>query len=921
MQNRLRAIVTSIFLTAALDSTTTSADEARCGPVVATLVSAEGLVEASDKTNSTWRPVVSAEPFCPGDRVRVGANSRAALVLSNHTVMRLDALSTLNFTGPQEKDTLWVELIQGVSHFISRVPRRLTVSTPFVNAGVEGTEFLVTADERLSTVTVFEGHVTAGNPSGELLLTSGQSVAATADTAPALRLVIRPRDALQWALHYPHVTQFKLSDFAEQTPLAQSLVRLDEGDSTGALAAIENLGDDIGETAFFNYRASLYLDVGRVDAARQDIERALRIDARNGEALALQAIIALTQNDNERALALATQAVDAAPRAAAPRLALSYAWQARFDLKQARAEAQQAVDNNPHNALAWARLAELHLMFGDRHTALAAAQEAHRLNPRLARSHNVLAFAYLSGLELGAARAAFEQAARLDPGDPLPQLGLGLVAVRGGDLPSGRQHIELAASLDPDNALVRSYLGKAYYEERRDGRAASQFDIAKALDPNDPTPWFYDAILKQSTNRPIEALHDLQSSIALNDNRAVYRSRLLLDSDAAARSASLARIYGDLGFERLALSEGWKSLDTDPTNHSAHRLLADSYATLPRHEIARVSELLQAQLLQPYNLTPNHARLTQTNLASMKNAGPDAPAYNEFNSLFLRDHSSVQVSSIAGAQETLGGEITLYGIRGEQSYSLSQFHSQSDGFRANNDSRTDLSNAFFQTRLTPKSNLQAEYRFEEVEHGQLNLLFGADPFPVFRRHQEAKTFRLGFHHILNPASDFLVSLMYQSVDSQLLQTDARNGSTQGDSTRHGPTLELQHLLRYRTHNLVTGLSTTRQRSGDDSTVIDDPVLGTFSFAPVRRVLQMNKAYGYSYSHYNKDLVLTAGAGLEMFERGEHETTEFNPKLGINWMPNSSTTLRAAAFRTLKGNPQHTQTIEPTHVLRVQSVLR
>jgi len=40
------------------------------------------------------------------------------------------------------------------------------------------------------------------------------------------------------------------------------------------------------------------------------------------------------------------------------------------------------------------------------------------------------------------------------------------------------------------------------------------------------------------------------------------------------------------------------------SNYSAHRLLADTYAALPRHEIARVSELFQSQMLQPLNTTP-----------------------------------------------------------------------------------------------------------------------------------------------------------------------------------------------------------------------------------------------------------------------------------------------------------------------------
>ena len=137
------------------------------------------------------------------------------------------------------------------------------------------------------------------------------------------------------------------------------------------------------------------------------------------------------------------------------------------------------------------------------------------------------------------------------------------------------------------------------FEEKRSELDGREYAIAKELDPNDPTPWFYDAIRKQTENRPVEALHDLQKANELNDNRAVYRSRLMLDSDLAARSAGLARIYTDLGFRQRALAEGYNSVNTDPSNYSAHRFLADSYSALPRHEIARVSELLQSQLLQP----------------------------------------------------------------------------------------------------------------------------------------------------------------------------------------------------------------------------------------------------------------------------------------------------------------------------------
>ena len=103
---------------------------------------------------------------------------------------------------------------------------------------------------------------------------------------------------------------------------------------------------------------------------------------------------------------------------------------------------------------------------------------------------------------------------------------LGLAKIRESNLDEGSRDLEIAASLDPNSSLMRSYLGKAYFEEKRTGLDEREYAVAKELDPRDPTPWSYDAIAKQTTKRPVEALHDLQQAIELNDNRAVYRSRL-----------------------------------------------------------------------------------------------------------------------------------------------------------------------------------------------------------------------------------------------------------------------------------------------------------------------------------------------------------------------------------------------------------
>src|SRR5437667_375141 len=220
------------------------------------------------------------------------------------------------------------------------------------------------------------------------------------------------------------------------------------------------------------------------------------------------------------------------------------------------------------------------MALGHLDAAMAVAQEAVRLDAQVAKTHTVLGFAHLTRVETREARAAFERAIELDQADPLPRLGLGLAKIREGDLAGGRVEIEIAAILDPRNSLVRSYLGKAYYEEIRTALAGKQFDLAKQLDPKDPTPHFYDAIRKQTANNPIEALHDINESIRLNDNRSIYRSRLLLDDDKATRTTSASNIYDELGFQRLAIVESAKALAYQYGNDQAHRQLAIAYSDL-----------------------------------------------------------------------------------------------------------------------------------------------------------------------------------------------------------------------------------------------------------------------------------------------------------------------------------------------------
>jgi tetratricopeptide (TPR) repeat protein len=865
-----------------------------CEQWIAKAVSVQGSVEARRSGETQWQPVKLNDTYCPGDKIRVNERSRAGLSLVNQPLLRLDQNTTITLGGMKEKQTSVVTLARGAVHFFSRIRRNLEVVTGFVNAGVEGTEGLIRVEQDRTLITIFDGQVLASNAAGSLTLTGGQSAVAEAGKAPVGRVVVRPRDAVHWALYYLPAMHVPPAEAPKEDP---------------------------SDPRFLTYRASRLLAVGRVDEANADIKRALSLNPMYSDAYALQTIIFVVQNERDKALGSAKKAVETGLSSATARIAMSYAQQAAFDLEGARASVEEAVKLNPNDALAWARLAELWSSFGRLGKALDAAKKAVALDPNLARTQMVLGFAYLTRVKTTQSRAAFEKAIELDQADPLSRLGLGLAMIRVGDLDAGGREIEIAASLDPNNSLVRSYLGKVYFEKKQTGLDEREYAIAKELDPNDPTPWFYDAIAKQTTNRPVEALHNFQKAIELNGNRAVYRSRLLLDSDEAARSAATARVYSNLGFQQRALVEGWNSVNTDPSNFSAHRFLADSYSARPRHEIARVSELLQSQLLQPLNITPIQPRLGESNQFLINAQGPAGLSFNEFNPIFNRNRVAAQGSGQLAENDTSGGEGVVSGIYQKFSFSSGYTYFDTDGWRKNADQTDKIANVFGQLELTYKTSVQAEYRYRDNERGDLQMRFFEDDFlPRLEQEDKSNFVRAGFHHSFSPGHDLIGNFAYQDVDRDLEDTPdpvfVPLATIDGDEDAYS--YELQYLLRSKFINVVTG-GGYFDIDSKEKVITDFEIFPGFiirdEFKDDLDVHHTN-VYLYSYIKLPVNLTLTIGASGDFFDAdsdAEDDTERFNPKLGITWNPFPNTTLRAAAFKTLKKTLITDQTLEPTQV--------
>ncbi len=509
----------------------------------------------------------------------------------------------------------------------------------------------------------------------------------------------------------------------------------------------------------------------------------------------------------------------------------------------------------------------------------------------------VLGFADLARFDPGGAKTAFERAIALDSAAPLPRLGLGLALIRQSDLEQGRNEIEIAVALDPDNSLLRSYLGKAFFEEKRDQLAGEQYAIAKRLDPADPTPWLYDAIRLQTENRPVEALRELNRSIALNDNRAVYRSSLLLDEDLATRQVSLARIYDDLGFERVGLLQATRSLHLDPASAAAHRFLSDVYAGLPRYEIARASQLLQAQLLQPVNINPVQPSLPITDLNIVASAGPASLTSNELTPMFQRNGLQLSTTGIAGNNTTFGDEVVASTLWNRLSFSVGQLYTTTDGFRRNNDVKNKLYDVYTQVAVTPQVNLQAEYRYRDTDQGDLELNFDPDQFSPIRRDLNQSTGRVGARLSPSPNSDILLSLIYtDAIEKQdSLDSRAQDNGWQG---------EAQYIIDTPYVNIIAGASAYDI----------DAELKLQAF-DLERNFSRRQETGYLYTDFDifDSVTLTLGGSFDHYKQAEREFNLLSPKVGLEWDITKDIRFRMAAFQLVKPPLVVQQTVQPTEV--------
>ena len=411
----------------------------------------------------------------PGDKVRTRAQSRAAVQLSDRSVIRLSERTTLEILPPRRAEKKRFGLPGGSIFFFNREkPADIEFDTPLAAGAIRGTEFLLEVAETNSALrlALIDGHVALNTPDGEVALERGQELNLKPGQPPQVTALINATAVIQWALYYPAVVNpddLRL-DENERATLNEVLEKYRSGDLVAALGAWPRSPPGNGAGADILH-AQLELAVGRVAEAE-----ALLANVPNDAAgrIALKNLIAVVRGDQDGLAHPPTSPAGTSSEL----LAQTYTLQVRADLGGARAAARQAVALAPGFGFAHARLAELDFAFGNRRAARAELQRALELAPRLAPAHALQGFIRLEQGSARTAQAAFDRARELDAAFSPAWLGSGLCLMQERKFAAARTAIQVAAALAEFPLLHQT---KTAPQPRR---AESSIQLARAVESN-----------------------------------------------------------------------------------------------------------------------------------------------------------------------------------------------------------------------------------------------------------------------------------------------------------------------------------------------------------------------------------------------------------------------------------------------------
>ncbi|MGD0816378.1 MAG: TonB-dependent receptor [Verrucomicrobiota bacterium] len=914
----------------------------------AVLLTVSGRVEVAPRGQTVWTAGHTNQLLRLGDRLRTGKNSRATLRLSTLSVLRVYELTTLEIQPPEQPGArAALDLESGAAYFFNRdKPSETQFRTPSASGAIRGTEFnLAVAGNGRMELALLDGQVDLTNNQGSLQVQTGQKAVVEPGQAPQKAPLIDAVNIIQWTLYYPAILDPDELGLNADTKgaLGSSLDAYRNGDLLQALAKYPE-GRAAASESERVYYAALLLAVGQVDGSLQLLQETNHEPRATALAGALQEMIASVKGQPWTRTAPRTLATEF--------LAGSYQAQAHRDLPAALSMAKSAAAKAPGLGFAQERLAEMEFSFGQTEPALDALDKGLTLSPRNAQALALKGFALSAQNKIGQAGLYFDQAIATDGALANGWLGRGLVRIRGNHVSEGRQDLETAAALEPNRAFLRSYLGKGWSLDRpfqyswNTHLATNELRLAMQLDPNDPTAWLYTALLNDQLNCINQAINDLEHSEDLNGNRAVFRSKFLLDQDQAVRSANLALVYEDAGFSDVAVREATKALQEDYANYSAHLFLSETYDALqdPKREDLRYQTPWEDELLMANLLSPVGAGVLAQNVSQQ-----------EYSKLFAADGFGVTSETEFFSRGAWLENSSQYGVFGPMAYALNAYYYTDPGWRPNNYIDNSDYSAEVKYQITPKDTAFLEVERTELKAGDPFQYYdfnipktatsgGYDPYLEEYEVQDPNVL-VGYHRDWGTGNNTL--FLYRNLQDHVSSIDGFYTSpvlifgtpASGDGistdtlqrTTELNSLELQHIYQNETQTAIGG-ARYQNESMQSANTIFPPTAALLGGAPalpfvptVDTEFERFSAYGYYQLTLADSLKLTGGLtydweryplnlGQPPLSSQETDKGRLSPKVGLDWTSPDGPRVRAAFTRSMGGliNDSST-TIEPSQL--------
>ncbi|MBF0101978.1 MAG: FecR domain-containing protein [Desulfobacterales bacterium] len=687
------------------------------------LIDFQGTVDISHTKNSSWQTVSFEMLIYETDTIRTGNSSRAAILMKDNSLIKLHANSLMRFAKINATKTKQVSSVyQAVKgKFWFQSTRKIDLETPACSLSIRGTEFVLEIDnDAQSLVSMIDGQSEMQNPLGSIVLKRGEQGYCRKGEKPQKRILINPENAVQWSLFYP---------------ISHQLDEIDPLDPAKLL--IQKAIND--------------LSCGMVTDAQQSIEQIFTLKS-NYQYLAygLLSNIYLVLNQREKALTLAQQAISLNPSSSSAWVDLAWAQQSLFNLDAATESAKKAIELNKTNIRALITYSQLLFGSGNINEAEQFVQNALIINPNESLALTLQGFILLAKNQTDQAIKLFELAISHDRTFSQPYLGLGIAYMRQGKIDKGLEYMHTATLLEPNYAMNFTYLGKALYQSGDHVIAEKILSKAKQIDPLDPSPYLYLGIMYMDANRSALAIKEIEKAVELNNHRAVYRSRFLLDQDRAVKNIDLAKIYASLGMNAMAKNRAMISLKDDPSNSSAHLLMATSLLEEGDRSEAAYTELLKCFLLQPVN---------QNSFNS----------FNEYTSFFEKPDLGLNVNLQAANYRSFDYTTTLFGNWNSVAAQQLLRYSSTQGYKENNFSwyRNNITYVKYQ----PSIDHDIFFSYKHVSGRSGDTINDTNAYSEndldYTDYTQNNILGIGYHYKLSPKSDLLISIQAQLTDSYI----------------------------------------------------------------------------------------------------------------------------------------------------------